>query len=153
MGALIVLLWLRAQGKKFCLCSWQVEVTQLHTLFVCCSRTSQRCSGKVEKRSEMEMKKLERIWGTQGTTNLLQLLLKATLTLQDDFRKSLSRKTRDKCWPHCYMPGIQLGFGLVAGFTAILLLDLASPDKPEPWEWMQEAPQYIHLDCLQLARP
>lgn len=35
---LILLLWLRAQGETWGLCSWQVEATQLLTLLVHCSK-------------------------------------------------------------------------------------------------------------------
>lgn len=121
---LILLLWLRAQGETWGLCSWQVEATQLLTLLVHCSKTNQRCSvksPKVENRSEMEVRSAEEIWGStsgaQGTIVLflLQPLLKATVTLQDDFR-SLSSRTRKKCWPQCCMHLIQVGFGVVPGW-------------------------------------
>lgn len=100
-----------------------------------------------EKRSEMEVRSTEEIWeraeGAQGIVMLflLQSFLKTTFTPQKDFRESLSRRTRESCWPQCYMHWIQLGFGLVAGFTAILLPDLASPNGPGLREWTQEAPQ------------
>lgn len=57
-----------------------------------------------------------------------------------------------KYWPHRYMHWIQVGIWLVAGFTAILLADLAPPDRPGLGEWMEEVPQQIHLESLQLTQ-
>lgn len=54
---------------------------------------------------------------------------------------SLSGRAGGKYWPHRYMHWIQLDIWLVASFTAILLADLAPPDRPGPEEWMEEVPQ------------
>lgn len=55
--------------------------------------------------------------------------------------KNPSGRARVKCWPHHYMHWHWLGNWLVAGFTAILLADVAYPDRPGLGEQIQKVPQ------------